>query len=201
MELHGGVLRRSFYVRDTVTVARELLGKYIVHRTRSGLLIAEITETEAYDGVGDKACHAYGGRRTDRNQVMYQIGGVAYVYLIYGIYNMLNVVTGEKGDPCAVLIRGAFPLLGFDAISGFRFGKDFDKLSRARQRALLNGPGKVCVGLGIGRTHNGADLTKEPLLLTEPLFHQPFHTQVGKRINIDYAEEAVDFPYRFVLCR
>lgn len=191
-------LDRAFYSRDTVTVARELLGKALYHRVDGELLGAEITETEAYTGASDKACHSYGGRRTARTRVMYQEGGYAYVYLIYGMYDMFNIVTEREDAPCAVLIRAARPLPGSEnAIALRRFGVPWGELTPARRRGLLDGPGKVCRGLGITRTHSGEDLLGERLYLAQNPHEAEFSIGVGKRINIDYAEEAAGWPYRF----
>ena len=189
-------LERGFYLRDTVTVARELLGKQLVHRVDGRKLAVEITETEAYTGLTDKACHSYGGRRTSRTQVLYLPGGHAYIYLIYGMYNLFNVVTEGEDSPCAVLIRGAKPVEGHDAIAGLRYGKAYADLAGRQIKSLLDGPGKLCTGLGLTRAHNALDLLGDSLYLCNGN-PAPFRIGVSKRIGIDYAEEAADFPYRF----
>ncbi|MDL2232466.1 DNA-3-methyladenine glycosylase [Ruminococcaceae bacterium OttesenSCG-928-L11] len=194
---YGEKLDRDFYMRDAVQVAVELLGKRLIRVVDGVPLVAEITETEAYTGVNDKASHAYGGRLTQRTRVMYQIGGYAYIYLIYGIHSMLNVVTGPKNDPCCVLIRMAEPLEGLDSIALNRYGKEYDKLGKVRRKGLLDGPGKICQGFGLRTEHSGMDLTGDELFLAEPREQNPRVVREGKRINIDYAEEAADFLYRF----
>lgn len=194
-------LERGFYLRDTVTVARELLGKYLVHKVNGEELIAEITETEAYTGVNDKGCHSYGGRRTARTQIMYGTGGHAYIYLIYGMYYLFNVVTEGEGNPCAVLIRQAEPVFGLDTVSRLRFGRDHAELTGPQRRGLLNGPGKLCQGMGLDKSQNGLDLTGSGLYIAEPDVQWGFFTGIGLRINIDYAGEDAALPYRFYMTK
>lgn len=125
------ILTRDFYRRDTLAVARDLLGRDIVRVLEDGSqLVCRITETEAYIGRLDKACHAYGGRRTPRTETLYAPPGTAYIYLIYGMHHCLNFVTEEEGEPAAVLIRGAVPVANGDIIAKKRFG-------RKRQPLLL----------------------------------------------------------------
>ena len=116
-------LSRDFFDRDTLTVSRELLGKYLCRRLEGGELLAlRLTETEAYIGRCDKACHAYGGRRTARTEPLFLPPGHAYIYLIYGMYHCLNLVTEPEGEPAAVLLRAGEAVLGGDSIRRFRFG-------------------------------------------------------------------------------
>lgn len=190
-------LDKSFYTRDTLTVARELLGCHIIHKTPEGILEMRITETEAYCGINDKACHTYGGRKTDRTEVMFRQGGCAYVYLIYGMYNCLNVVTEEEGNPCAVLIRGCETVGNPDPVSLRRYGVPYKELDSYRKKHLADGPGKLCLAMDIDRRLNGADLTGDILYITKG--DTPAEIKTGKRINIDYAEEAADYPWRFYL--
>lgn len=190
-------LKREFYLRDTVTVARELVGKRLAYQSDYGLLMVEITETEAYTGVEDKACHSYGGRSTPRTQVLYLPGGHSYIYLIYGMYYLLNVVTEEAENPCAVLLRGARPVEGADQIAVNRFGKPYGKLTARQRASLLDGPGKLCNGLGLTKAHNALDLLGDTLYCCDAPPLPASAIGVGKRIGIDYAEEAADFPYRF----
>lgn len=178
-------------------MARELLGCRIIHIKDGVRLEMRITETEAYCGITDKACHSFGGRRTARTEIMYKPGGFAYVYLIYGMYNCLNVVTEDEDNPCAVLIRGGEPLGDRNTLSLLRFGKPQSELSPYQQRNFANGPGKLCLALGIDKTMNGTDLTGDTLFIEKG--NAPKDIKTGKRINIDYAEEARDFPWRFYL--
>ena len=190
-------LTRAFYDRDTVEVARALLGQRLVRVLPQGQrLVCAITETEAYVGRMDKACHAYGYKRTPRTQTLFAPPGTAYIYLIYGMYHCLNLVTEPEGEPSAVLIRGVRPVENGDIIAQNRFGCKMGELTAAQRRSFLNGPGKVCRGLALTRAENGLDVTRsgELYLCSGPA---PAHIQVGKRIGIDYAQEAVEFPWRF----
>ena len=189
-------LTRAFYDRDTLEVARDLLGCRLIHRVAGAELVVRITETEAYIGAVDKACHAYGGRRTARTETLYARPGTAYVYLIYGMYHCLNFVTEGEGTAAAVLLRGVEAVEGADRMARNRFGRDLSQLTAYQRKNFLNGPGKVCKAMAITRAHNGLDLTGEILFLCGGgLPAGEIHA--GKRIGIDYAEEAVDFPWRF----
>lgn len=192
------ILTQDFYHRDTVTVARELLGKLLVRRLPDGqTLVCRITETEAYVGSMDKACHAYGYKRTPRTQTMFAPPGTAYIYLIYGMYCCLNLVTEAEGEPCAVLIRGAQAVENVDIIANNRFGRKYQDLSPYQRKNFLNGPGKLCKGLQLTREQNGITLLNpegELYLLDAPA---PASFQTGPRIGIEYAQEAVHFPWRF----
>lgn len=198
-------LDRAFYDRDTRQVARELLGSYLVRVYDGETLACRITETEAYIGRMDKACHAYQYRRTARTEPLFLAPGHAYVYLIYGMYHCLNLVTEPEGEPCAVLIRGGTPVLGMERMSQLRYGRPFSQLTAGQRKNLMNGPGKLCKALAITRAENRLDLTGDTLFLCDtpktfglatpapPL--GPVHTST--RIGIDYAEEAAGFPWRY----
>lgn len=193
-------LTRKFYDRDTVQVARDLLGRHIVRVLPDGIqLVCRITETEAYVGPIDKACHAYNYRRTPRTETLFARPGTAYIYLIYGMYHCLNFVTEPEGEPCAVLIRGAVPVKNVDIIAENRFGRKCEDMTTYQRRHFLDGPGKLCMGLDLTRMHNGLDLLGDELFLSPGTPPLPEQIQVGKRIGIDYAQEAVDFPWRFWL--
>lgn len=203
------MLPQSFFDRDTVTVARDLVGKYLVRRYDGLTLAARITETEAYVGRLDKACHAYNYRRTERTKTLFAPPGTAYVYLIYGMHCCLNFVTESEGEPSAVLIRGLVPRYNGDIIAENRFGCKMADMTAYQKKNFLNGPGKVCAGLNIDRGINGLPWGSEALFLCENLSdaglpdwledEKPMDIQVGKRIGIDYAEEAVHFPWRFFI--
>ena len=196
------VLPRDFYDRDTLTAARDLLGREIVRVLPDGVrLRCRITETEAYIGRLDKACHAYGYKRTPRTETLFSPPGTAYIYLIYGMYHCLNFVTERSGEPAAVLIRGAVPVENGDRIAHNRFGRGEEEMTPYQRKNFLNGPGKLCRGLDLTRAQNGLDLTRTEggLYLLPGSPPDPALVQVGKRIGIDYAEEAVDFPWRFYL--
>ena len=201
-----GKLSRDFYDRDTVQTARALLGKYLVRRWHGLWLAGRITETEAYVGAVDKACHAYGGRRTPRTETLYAPPGTAYIYLIYGMYHCLNVVTEAEGAAAAVLIRGGEIVYGEDRAAARRFGVPAAALTPAQRRIFSDGPGKLCKALGIDRSLNGLPAASSPLYFSDGLPELglpprreglPFRT--GRRIGIDYAQEAADFPWRFWL--
>lgn len=192
-------LPRSFYDGDTVEIARNLLGAYLVRVLDGHKLVCRITETEAYVGRMDKACHAYGYKRTHRTETLFAQPGTAYIYLIYGMYHCLNFVTEPEGEPSAVLIRGVEPVRNRDIIARNRFDCKFDAMTSYQKKNFLNGPGKVCKGLALTRAENGLDLTGGDLYVCEGEPPAPEDIQVGRRIGIDYAEEAVDFPWRFWL--
>lgn len=200
-------LDRQEYIGDTVSIARALVGKLLVRRLGDETLVCRIAETEAYVGSLDKACHAYGYRKTARNAVMFGPPGHAYIYLIYGMHCCLNFVTNPEGEPDAVLLRGLIPLRSIDTMSRLRFGKPYDALTPYQRKNFLNGPGKCCQALSLDRRLNGADLTGDELFLCDspsdvglpslPL--PPFTVRTAKRVGIDYAEEARDYPWRFIL--
>ena len=192
------LLRRDFYNRDTVAVARDLLGQHLVRVLENGTqLVCRITETEAYVGRMDKACHAYGYKRTARTETLFAPPGTAYIYLIYGMYHCLNFVTEPEGEPSAVLIRGAEAVTNGDIIAENRFGCKMAEMAAYQRKNFLNGPGKLCRGLDLTRAQNGLDLTAPDSGLYVCDGPAPGHIQVGKRIGIDYAQEAADFPWRF----
>ena len=191
-------LTQEFYNRDTVEVAKALLGCQLVRILPDGQeVICRITETEAYVGRMDKACHAYGYKRTPRTQTLFAPPGTAYIYLIYGMYHCLNFVTEPEGEPSAVLIRGATVVANGDIIAENRFGRKMGELTSYQHKHLLDGPGKLCQGLALTRKENGLDLTDPKYGLYVCSGPSPTHIQVGKRIGIDYAQEAIDFPWRF----
>lgn len=180
-----------------VDAARDLLGKYLIREINEHKITAKITETEAYVGAIDKASHAYGYKKTDRTATMFLKGGCAYVYLIYGMYNCLNVVVGEEGEPNAVLIRGVKIIEDIEYASILRYGKTLNKLSKYQINNFSNGPGKLCKALAIDRSLDKHSLLRPPLYITEG--EKPKNIYAGKRINIDYAEEAQDFMWRFYI--
>ena len=192
------ILTQDFFARDTVTVARDLLGKHLVRVLPDGSRITvAITETEAYVGPVDKACHAYGYKRTPRTQTMFAPPGTAYIYLIYGMYHCLNFVTEPEGEPCAVLIRAVEPVENGDIFALNRFGCLSSDMTAYQRKNFLNGPGKVCKALALTRAQNGLDLLTTAGGLYVCDGPAPVRVGVGKRIGIDYAQETVDFPWRF----
>ncbi|MEE3380285.1 MAG: DNA-3-methyladenine glycosylase [Succiniclasticum sp.] len=180
----------AFYLGDTVEIARHLLGKLLVHETPEGTAGGMIVETEAYVGAVDKACHAW-HNRSARTEVMFHAGGVAYVYLIYGMHHCFNVVTGPEGEGNAVLIRALEPVLGTDLMKRRR--------GTASERNLCNGPGKLCRALAITREDYGADLRHGSLRILDFRTIPAAEIAVSERVNVDYAEEAARFPWRFTV--
>ena len=193
-----GCLPREFYERDTLEVAEDLLGCILVREYQGKRLAGRITEVEAYIGRIDKACHAYNYRRTARTETLFAKPGTAYVYLIYGMYNCLNFVTEAEGEPAAVLIRGLEPVTGVDEMAKLRFGCEAAELTAYQRKNFLNGPGKLCRALAIDRSLDGHELTKAPLYVL-PRERKVGEILRGPRIGIDYAEEAKDFPWRFMV--
>lgn len=187
-------LRQEFYTRDDVLeVARDLLGKVLCSEIDGRLTKAVITETEAYAGIEDRASHAYGGRRTQRTEPMFARGGVAYVYLCYGIHHLFNVVTGRRDNPHAVLIRAGSPLIGIEHMLTRR-SKSRDDVT------LLAGPGSLARGLGIRTKHTGTSLSGDTIWIEDHDIKISDDTiRIGPRIGIDYAGEDVTRPYRFVI--
>jgi DNA-3-methyladenine glycosylase len=191
-------LEREFYSRSAVEVAMGLLGKYLVHRTGGRELVTKIVETEAYMGPEDKAAHSYNNRRTNRTEVMFGPPGHAYVFRIYGMYSCMNVVASEIGKPQAVLIRAAEPAEGLEQMSLLRYRKSLAECTKRDILNLSNGPGKLCQAMNITGSNNRDDLCSNRLFLLEDA-PQEFHMVTTTRINIDYAEEAIHFPYRFYI--
>ena len=169
-------LHRSFYARDAIALAPDLIGKILVHRMHDQALRARIVETEAYVGAHDLACHASKGR-TNRTEVMFGPGGHAYVYFIYGMYDMFNIVASRVGDAQAVLVRAAEALDGWEAD--------------------LSGPGKLCREMRITRRLNGIDLTGDELFLVDPREKRPPRVVKSKRVGVDYAKDWTHALLRF----
>jgi len=190
-------LDRSLYLKDTVTVATQLLGKLLVHEMDGKMMSGIIVETEAYLGTEDRAAHSFGGRRTPRNEAMYSLGGHAYIYFIYGMYYCFNVVTGHKGVPEAVLVRALEPVEGLDFMAAARYKKDYASLSTRQRINLTNGPGKLCMALNIDRSLNGEDLCGRRIYIEDRTETPEICS--SKRIGIDYAGEDRDLPLRFYI--
>lgn len=188
----------KFYKRDTLTVARELLGKVLVRNIGKIQLMARIVEVEAYTGIDDKACHTYGGKITPRTQVMFGRAGKLYIYLIYGMYDLMNIVTGEEKSGEAVLIRGVEPLNSLDVFSQNRFQKNYEELSYYQKKNLTNGPGKLTRSMEITRNDNEKDLLEDEIYIIDENF-KDFNLVSSPRIGVDYAGEDAKLPYRFYI--
>jgi DNA-3-methyladenine glycosylase len=184
-------LPREFYTRsNVVTVARELLGKLLVVPEHNGKRVSgAIVEVEAYRGPQDRAAHSFGGRRTKRTETMYGIGGTAYVFFVYGMYYQFNIVTNAANLPHAVLIRAVEPVEGIELMRKRRHGQS--------DHSLTNGPGKLCIAMGIDRKLDGADLLGDRVWLEEGRTVPRSQIACGPRIGIDYAEGWIDKPWRF----
>ena len=185
---------------DTLVVARDLLGKYLVREYEGTYLIGRITETEAYIGAIDKACHAYGGKVTPRTQTLYEQGGTSYVYFIYGMYHCMNVVTEKQGSAAAVLIRGLEMVKGLEEASMLRYGLSRQELTKSQIKNFSNGPGKLCKAMAITKDLNKVDLCGRDFFITDKIKgveNPTFEIAAAARIGIDYAGEARDFPWRF----
>ena len=188
-------LNREFFTKDTKTVARELLGNHLVRETEKGHMIGKILEVEAYLGPDDKACHTYNYKKTERTKTMYMKPGTLYVYMIYGLYHCLNVITEPEQIPCAVLIRQLFPIDGIELLiknRNTKIGKKF--------KNLVDGPSKLCMALDITKDKfNGKDSCRSDskLYFTQGEKIPRNKIILNKRIGIDYAEEDKDRLLRF----
>lgn len=225
-------LPREFFMTDALILSQALLGKIMVHRTPYGTVRGIITETEAYMGVEDKGSHTYMGRRTERTEPMFHIGGTSYVYFIYGMYNCMNITAGEAEIPQAALIRAVEP--ADEASREIMEKLRVQKLSRRKKaqehadaqsacipdksakdqpgrdkgaqlpssvrKHLADGPGKLCIAMDITKKDNDVDMAEsEDFFLTEGIEVEEAQIEKGKRIGIDYAEEAADYLWRFTL--
>lgn len=184
-------IEKEKYIKDPFDFVKEdLLGAYLCTVVDGVLTAGKITEVEVYLGAKDRACHAYQYHKTSRNAVMFEQGGVAYVYFVYGMYHQMNVVMSPKGEPNAILIRALEPVEGIEI------------MKQRRQSALLNklttGPGKLCQAMGINiKMHNGADLTGNQIWIT-PRLEKP-KMKSAKRVGIDYAGQDKDRLWRFYI--
>ncbi len=180
----GPILKRSFYARDSVAVARDLLGKVLVHDDTAGIIV----ETEAYPGGDDLASHSARGL-TPRTSVIFGPPGHAYVYLIYGMYECLNLVADLDGAAGCVLLRALEPVAGVERMR--------ERRPRARRlEDLASGPGRLTLAMGITRAHNGLDVTRGALVVREPFGAQPIQIAVTERIGIRHCAER---PLRFLI--
>jgi DNA-3-methyladenine glycosylase len=187
------ILPRKFYERDPLVVARELLGKTVVHETAEGITSGRVVETEAYLGPEDKASHAFGNLRTKRTQTQFGPKGHAYIYLIYGMYYCFNVTSGAvHGKPEAVLFRALQPLEGVELMMKRR------PKAGAKKENLANGPSKLCQALALTKALNGAELTIPPFYIRDDGVMVPYENVVHTaRIGVDYADEWKHELWRF----
>ncbi len=186
-------LSKEFYTRDSLIVAKELLGKILIHEAPEGVTAGKIVETEAYKGPEDKAAHSFGNRRTPRTETMYGPKGHAYIYLIYGLYYCINVTSGtDEGKPEASLIRALEPVQGIELMMKRR-GPTGQLIN------VASGPGRLCIAMGLTKIHNGHDMTKPPLYITEGQNINPEDIIQAPRIGVDYADDHKDLPWRFYI--
>lgn len=186
------LLRRFYLNEDVIGLSQALIGKFLVTQFGGEVTSGMIIETEAYKGVEDKASHAYNHRRTTRTETLYQKGGVAYVYLCYGIHHLFNVVTAGKDNPHAVLIRAIAPVDGISIMKARRGVKDDKKLA--------SGPGTLTQALGITTEHDRCLLTKAPIWIEDRGIEiYPTEIIASPRVGIDYAQEHKELPWRFRL--
>jgi len=189
--MQSAKLPRDFYTRpDVLKVSRDLLGKLLVVPTANKKRVSGmIVEVEAYRGPEDRASHAFGGRRTKRTETMYQTGGVAYVYFVYGMYYQFNVVSNVQDTPHAILVRALEPVEGIEFMRQRRHTHP--------DHNLTNGPGKLCIAMGIDRKLDRADLLGDRVWVEDYENVPASKISKGPRIGIDYAEEWIDKPWRF----
>lgn len=183
----------AFYQRtNVVQIAKELLGKFLFTNIHGVKTAGIITETEAYNGLTDRASHAFGGKRTARTEVMYSDGGTAYVYLCYGIHSLFNVVTNKKNIPHAVLVRAIYPVEGFEKMLSRR------RRPKATRAELCIGPGTVSQALGIHFSQTGKSLLDDEIWIEDRKLRIPDSKIItGPRIGVDYAGKDALLPYRF----
>ncbi len=192
----GRVLGEKFFQRDTESLARALLGTVLVHETKEGTSAGRVVEVEMYRGVKDRAAHSHSGVPTARTQVMFGAPGHAYVYFIYGMHYCLNVVAAAEGVGEAILLRALEPLAGLELMTARRHLTW--PLPTGSLRTLTNGPGKLAQALAIAKEQYGWSLWKPPLYFytgTSPLL--PEEIAEGPRVNVGYAGEAAQYPWRF----
>lgn len=190
-------LERSFYERNTLLVAKELLSCVLIHVTPEGTTKGRIIETEAYLGPEDKGAHSYGGRHTPRMDPLYKTGGFAYIYQLHGYNYCINVVTQKENVPQAVLIRAVEPVEGLELMARRR---KIDISMKSNLKNLTNGPSKLCQAMGIDTSLNGIDLCGDEIFIISGTGLKSGEEIIAaKRIHIDYAEEYRDKLWRFLL--
>nr|WP_294996435.1 DNA-3-methyladenine glycosylase [uncultured Sediminibacterium sp.] len=187
-------LTQAFYRSNNVcAIAKDLIGKILITCFDNIVTGGRIVETEAYNGIVDKASHAYGGRFTNRTAVMYQEGGRAYIYLCYGIHHLFNVVTGLEGNPHAVLIRGIEPIIGMPIM--------LERMKKLKpDPSVGRGPGNVAKALGLRVPHTGIDLCGTEIFIADDGYRvKKTAILATPRIGVDYAAEDALLPYRYIV--
>ncbi|MFC7373276.1 DNA-3-methyladenine glycosylase [Fictibacillus iocasae] len=190
----------SFFSQPTLQLAQSLIGMELVHESKEGITSGIIVETEAYMGPEDRAAHSYGGRRTKRTEVMFDQPGSIYMYFIYGMHVCFNIVSGPPGKPEAVLIRALEPVSGIALMEKRRYSSWKRSPAQARKiMHLTSGPGKLCQAMGLGLELYGSKMNKGPVFLKENKKIPASMIEAGPRINVHYAGEAAEYPWRFWL--
>ena len=189
-------LKQSFFMKNTAQVAEELLGSYLVRKTKKDVLVGRIVETEAYLGLNDPCCHSFSGSCVGRAKTMYLSGGHSYVYFIYGMYYCFNVVTGSEKEPEAVLIRALEPVEGFSEMKKNRIRNNMLKMISVT--GLCSGPGKLCQALDITKSLNAKNLSQKGAIYiaSGERFRQ---IEVDRRIGLPPHEDAAYWPLRFYI--
>jgi len=192
-ELSSKKLTKSFYRRELLKVAKDLLGKILVKSDGKNLFAGKIVEVEAYHGDFDEAAHSFKGI-TKRTQIMFEAGGYLYVYFTYGVHHCCNIVTGKKGQGTAVLIRAVEPVSGIDKMIRNRFKR---KIKNEKEMVnLTNGPGKICQAFRINRNHSGIDLNGNEIYVLNGQKINKNEIGTSRRIGIT---KSIDLPWRFFI--
>ena len=199
---------KKFFNNNGLYVAKNILGKFLIRKYDDTEIVTKIVETEGYMGIRDKAAHVYNDKKTDRTKPLYLEGGHIYVYLIYGMYHCLNIAANIENIPECVLIRAVEPVNNLDKIAFNRYKKDYNELTTYQKKNITNGPGKLCMALEIDRSLNSQYILNSDLYISDYYIdengqkvfsHNDFEILESKRVNIDYAEEAKDYLWRFYI--
>ncbi len=198
---------KEYFKKDGLELAKSVLGKYLIRNYDGKTIVAKIVETESYMGINDKGAHVYGDKRSERTKPLYLEGGHIYVYLIYGMYYCLNISANKENVPECVLIRAVEPIKGIEEISFNRFKKEYKDLTTYQRKNISNGPGKLCMALKIDKNLNAKSILENELYISDFYYeedkkvysNEQIEIQTSKRINIDYAQEAKDYLWRFFI--
>lgn len=200
-------MKEEYFRQNGLDLAQGILGKFLIREYDNKKIVCKIVETESYMGIEDKGAHVYGDRKTERTKPLYLDGGHIYVYLIYGMYHCLNISANIENIPECVLIRAVEPIKGMDEMSQNRFKKNYSELSTYQKKNITNGPGKLCMALNIDRSLNSENIRDTKLYISKFYYDgdkkiycdENFEIVKDKRINIDYAQEAKDYLWRFFI--
>lgn len=198
---------KEYFKKDGLELAKSILGKYLIRNYDGKTIVTKIVETESYMGINDKGAHVYGDKRSERTKPLYLEGGRIYVYLIYGMYYCLNISANKENVPECVLIRAVEPIKGIEEISFNRFKKEYKDLTTYQRKNISNGPGKLCMALKIDKNLNAKSILENELYISDFYYeedkkvysNEQIDIQTSKRINIDYAQEAKDYLWRFFI--